>query len=94
MGKLFIVRVITGFGDIIIMLICLQAIMSWFAGSLSGGFARFYGFLGSLVEPFILPFRKLTMRFAYSVGIDFSPLFAIIAIQLICRLIAIILLAV
>ena len=94
MGTLFIVRVITGFGDIIIMLICLQAIMSWFAGSLSGGFARFYNLLGSLVEPFIRPFRKLTMRFAYSVGIDFSPLFAIIAIQLVCRVIAMILISI
>ncbi len=89
MGKYFIVRVITGFGDIIIMLICLQAIMSWFVGSLSGGFARFYHSLGALTEPFIRPFRKLTMKFAYSVGIDFSPLLAIIAIQIVCRLIAV-----
>ena len=72
MGTYFIVRVITGFGNVI----------------------RFYKLLASLTEPFVRPFRKLTARFAYSMGIDFSPLIAIIAIQLICRLIAVLILSI
>ena len=37
MGSLFLARVITGFGNIIIMLICLQAIMSWFVSVFPNG---------------------------------------------------------
>lgn len=91
MGTYFIVRVITGFGNVIITLICLQAIMSWFVSAMPPGVIRFYNLLASLTEPFVRPFRKLTARFAYSMGIDFSPL---IAIQLICRLIAVLILSI
>ena len=95
MGTYFIVRVITGFGNVIITLICLlQAIMSWFVSAMPPGVIRFYNLLASLTEPFVRPFRKLTARFAYSMGIDFSPLIAIIAIQLICRLIAVLILSI
>ena len=91
MGTYFIVRVITGFGNVIITLICLQAIMSWFVSAMPPGVIRFYNLLASLTEPFVRPFRKLTARFAYSMGIDFSPL---IEIQLICRLIAVLILSI
>ncbi len=66
MGTYFIVRVITGFGNVIITLICLQAIMSWFVSAMPPGVIRFYNLLASLTEPFVRPFRKLTARFAYS----------------------------
>ena len=94
MGTYFIVRVITGFGNVIITLICLQAIMSWFVSAMPPGVIRFYNLLASLTEPFVRPFRKLTAGCAYSMGIDFSPLIAIIAIQLICRLIAVLILSI
>ena len=45
MGSLFLARVITGFGNIIIMLICLQAIMSWFVSVFPNGVAKFYSVL-------------------------------------------------
>ena len=93
MLSFFLARVITGFGDVIIILICLQAIMSWFARAFSGGLMKFYDLLCTIVDPFIRPFRKLTMRFAYSFGIDFSPLIAIIVIQLVCRLAAVLILS-
>lgn len=64
MGTYFIVRVITGFGNVIITLICLQAIMSWFVSAMPPGVIRFYNLLASLTEPFVRPFRKLTARFA------------------------------
>ena len=59
MGTYFIVRVITGFGNVIITLICLQAIMSWFVSAMPPGAIRFYNLLASLTEPFVRPFRKL-----------------------------------
>ena len=40
MGTYFIVRVITGFGNVIITLICLQAIMSWFVSAMPPGVIR------------------------------------------------------
>ena len=57
MGTYFIVRVITGFGNVIITLICLQAIMSWFVSAMPPGAIRFYNLLASLTEPFVRPFR-------------------------------------
>ena len=94
MGTYFIVRVITGFGNVIITLICLQAIMSWFVSAMPPGAIRFYNLLASLTEPFVRPFRKLTARFEYSIGIYFSPLIDIIAIHFICRLIAVLILSI
>ena len=48
MGTYFIAKVISGFGDVIITLICLQAIMSWFVSALPPGGMRFYNLLASL----------------------------------------------
>lgn len=58
MGTYFIVRVITGFGNVIITLICLQAIMSWFVSAMPPGVIRFYNLLASLTEPFVRPFSE------------------------------------
>ncbi len=87
----FIAYVISGFLDIIVLLIVVQAIMSWFIPVLPASLRRLYGYLSMATEPFIRPFRRLTQRFTYSTGIDFSPLIAIIAIQLLCRVIVVLL---
>ncbi len=84
----FLAYAISVFGDIIIMLICVRAIMSWFQGAFSYGIRRFYDALGVLTEPFIQPFRRLIARFTYSIGIDFSPLIAIVVVRAICYVIA------
>ena len=39
----------------IITLICLQAIMSWFVSAMPPGVIRFYNLLASLTEPFVPP---------------------------------------
>lgn len=59
MGTYFIVRVITGFGNVIITLICLQAIMSWFVSAMPPGAIRFYNLLASLTEPSSARFGSL-----------------------------------
>jgi len=44
-------------------------------------------FIGRIVEPFIAPFRKLTEGFrSPTFPVDFSPLFAYIALQIIIML--------
>lgn len=83
---LFLFYIVYGVCRIAILMIVLQAIMSWFVQSMSGPVLTFYDFLCTFTEPLIRPFRVLTQRFAYSVGIDFSPILAIFAIQIIERL--------
>lgn len=89
----FLTYVISGFCNIIILMIVIQAIMSWFVPMFSDSLRRVYNGIDMVTDPFIRPFRKLMQRFTYSIGIDFSPLIAIIAIQMINRLIVILIYA-
>ena len=68
-----------------ILMIVLEAIMSWFVTAMPDPLLRFYGLLRAFTDPLVAPFRVLTRRFAYSIGIDFSPILAIFAIQIIER---------
>ena len=73
------------FCDLIVTLIVVEAIMSWFVMAMPNSIRRIYGLLQTLTEPFLRPFRALFSKLTYSVGIDISPIFAIIAIQFIGR---------
>jgi YggT family protein len=91
MGRYIIATAIYLFSDIVITLICVQAVMSWFTPYFGSTLSRVYNVIAYLTEPFVRPFRGLCQRFTYSIGIDFSPLIAIIVIQVVARvLIAII----
>ena len=83
---LFLVYVVYGICRIAILMIVVQAIMSWFVTSMPVTILKFYELLCNFTEPLIRPFRALTQRFAYSIGVDFSPILAIFAIQIIERL--------
>jgi YggT family protein len=76
------------FCDFIVTLIVIEAIMSWFVMSMPYQIRRIYGFIQTLTEPFLRPFRRLLQKFTYRMGIDFSPIIAIMAIQLIGRLLS------
>ena len=86
MMMILIARVINLFSDIIVILICIGAVMSWFTSSFGPGLWKVYGLIRSVTEPVISPFRKLLWRFSSQTGIDFSPVIAILAIQLIVRI--------
>ena len=73
------------FCDILVMLIVVEAIMSWFVPAMPYQLQRIYGFIQTLTEPFLRPFRMLLQRFTYSIGIDFSPILAILVIQMVGR---------
>lgn len=67
--------------DIVVMLIVIEAIMSWFVPAMPYQVRRIYEIISMLTDPFVRPFRKLTERFAYASGVDFAPLIAVIVIQ-------------
>lgn len=74
------------FARILITLICISAVMSWFQGSFTPGIWKIYNLLQTATEPFIAPFRNLIWRFSSGSGIDFSPLVAILAIELVAKI--------
>lgn len=84
MIKIYSVKVaIRYFADIINFLILARALMSWFA---MGGRNSIYEFLYQLTEPIVMPFRSLLQKFGVGYGIDFSPLLAMIAVQVIANI--------
>lgn len=80
------IYVINGIYHLVILVIVLQAIMSWFVASMPDPIFRFYELLCNLTEPVISPFRRITERFIPSMGVDFSPLIAILVIGLVKRI--------
>jgi YggT family protein len=68
--------------EIYILVIIVRAIMSWFNLSYQ---SSFYRLLLQLTEPFLSRIRKFLPRTS---GIDFSPLIAIILLNLLSRIVA------
>lgn len=89
-----LIYVISGICRLLILLICLEAIMSWFVPQMPYQMVRFFGLLQSITEPVVRPFRGISQRFAYSWGIDFSPLLAILVIELVQKVLIAILIQV
>ena len=76
---LSIVRLIELILNTYFFLILAQVIMSWVA---PGGYNPMLYLLAQVVEPVLGPFRKLIPTIG---GLDLSPLFAILAIQFVLR---------
>ncbi|MDD6255154.1 MAG: YggT family protein [Eubacteriales bacterium] len=89
-----IIRIINIFCNLIVTLICVEAIMSWFTGAFGPGLWKLYRFIHTVTDPFVMPFRRLLSSFSMRYGIDFSPLIAILVIEFIARILTRILLAV
>lgn len=79
---------VAAFCEVIVLLICVEAIMSWFVMHFSPGLRRIYGFICNLTEPFLMPFRGIMRPFAMRTGIDFSPVVAILVLQMVARLLS------
>lgn len=73
------------FCEVLIFLIIAEAIMSWFIRPGDRAYAIF-AFVRRLTEPILRPFRSIMGRFTMSIGIDFSPVLAIIVISVVNRL--------
>lgn len=69
------------------LLIVAECILSWVPAS-SGAFADFKGALRQITDPFVDIFRRIIPGVgAGGIGIDFSPMIAIIALDVIKRLV-------
>lgn len=82
---LILAKAINIFCEILVIMILAQAVMSWFVRPGDRVYSLYLS-LRRLTEPMLQPFRRLMGRFGMSMGIDFSPIAAIIVISLIQRL--------
>lgn len=73
-----------------VILIVIYAIMGWFMGNVRGGLLwDFYRVLASVCEPFLGLFRRILPAVMVGAsGIDFSPLVAIVVLQVVADLVA------
>lgn len=78
-----IVTAISWFANMLVTLLFIRAIMSWFVTDMYSTFwGRFYGALIRFTEPIVEPFRIFLSRFNTGM-LDFSVLLAMLAIELI-----------
>lgn len=85
MNAYFLYSLIMRLFSVYEFLIVVWCLMSWVPrGTGQGGIDAFRDALGMIVEPFIGVFRRFIPPFG---GIDFSPIVAIFALQLIERLV-------
>jgi YggT family protein len=61
--------------NILIWIIIARAVVSWFQPNLHNQLVRF---LYLATEPFLLPIRRFLFRYLPPMGIDFSPMVAIL----------------
>lgn len=74
------------FFQVLTTLIVLYCLLSWFCPPNS----KLYGIymrMGELVEPLIAPWRRLTQGLTYRIGLDFAPVIAIFALEIINSLV-------
>ncbi len=83
-----LVTAIYMFARLFVFLICAEAVMSWFRGSFGPKTWKIYNVLRKITEPAVKPFRKLIWRFSPGMGIDFSPVVAILVIEAAARILA------
>ncbi|MBQ6621752.1 MAG: YggT family protein [Mogibacterium sp.] len=83
--EILLIRAIDWFADILIMLLCVRAILSWFAQDRNSPLGRMYMVLLQLTEPIVEPFRRLLSGFNTGM-LDFSVLVAFFAIRFIASL--------
>ncbi len=74
------------FANVLTTLLLLRAILSWFLGGPYGTIHRIYGKLCVITEPLVMPFRSLAMRIGGGM-FDFSVFFAIIAVNIVTKIV-------
>ncbi len=71
---------IVQFLNIIIYMVLIRAVLSWFVRDLGNPIVRF---LYEVTEPLLAPFRELQHRVGLNFGLDFSPILLFIVIEMI-----------
>jgi len=81
---IILIRAISWFSQILITLLCVRALISWFAQNPYSRAAHYYSILVKITEPFVAPCRKLLSHFNTGM-FDFSVLLAFFFIMLITK---------
>ena len=80
-----LINAVNMFFQLLIYIIFARIIMSWFVRNPYAN--KISVVLIQLTEPILAPFRRLMGKFGANYGIDFSPILALIALQIINQLI-------
>ncbi|MDO4384298.1 MAG: YggT family protein [Eubacteriales bacterium] len=80
-----LIRAINWFAEILITMLLIQCILSWFAQNPASPLYNIYRFLTQLTDPFVAPFRRLLSNFNTGM-FDFSVLLAFFAIEFVQRI--------
>lgn len=76
-----LIYAIKWFANVLVMLLFIRAILSWFASDPYSFLGKLYIFMVKFTEPLVLPFRRLLSRFNTGM-FDFSVLLAMLFIEL------------
>ena len=80
-----LINAVNIFFQLLIYLIFARIIMSWFIRNPYAN--KISMILIQLTEPILAPFRRLMSRFGATYGLDFSPILALIALQIVNQII-------
>lgn len=75
------------FIQVLIYLILGRAILSWFVRNPYDTLGKIYTMVIQITEPMLAPCRKLLARFNMMGTIDFSPILALIGLEIIRRIV-------
>lgn len=80
----FIQQTIYQFLNIIIYMVLIRAVLSWFVKDLNNPLVRF---LFEVTEPLLAPFKELQSKIGITGGLDFSPIFLFMVIEFLKKLV-------
>lgn len=72
------------FLNIIVYMILVRAVLSWFVKDLSNPIVRF---LFEVTEPLLAPFQKLQSMLGITGGLDFSPILLFVVIEFLKKMV-------
>ncbi len=80
--RMILAYTIQRFGNLLELILCARAILSWFARDPYSTAGKIYNALVRFTEPIVAPCRKLLSRFNTG-GLDFSLLLCMVFIEII-----------
>ena len=81
-----LIKAVNWFADILVLLLVLRALLSWFVRDRFSMIGKFYEMTISLTEPIVEPIRRVMSRFNTGM-LDFSVLIAFFCIRIIASLV-------
>ena len=79
--KATIIYAIYMFCNILVALLLIRALMSWFVRDMYSPMGKIYGAIIRFTEPIVMPFRRLLSRFNTGM-LDFSVVLAMLVIEM------------